>query len=212
MKRNPVDYLVVGFLVGGIAVWLLMFTSVNLNNVGLMQTLGLQYKNIPIKESNTLDAHFIEQMIPHHEDAITMSRLAQTKAKKAEVKKLAEAIIVSQGKEIEQMNTWYKTWFGRALPTDKAVMRQHGMMGESSTMHMGMMGNNTDVTTLETAENFDRAFIEHMIPHHQMAVMMASMLKTGSTRPEMKKLADDIIATQTKEIEEMRKWLNTWEK
>ena len=50
-----------------------------------------------------------------------------------------------------------------------------------------------------------------MIPHHQMAVMMASMLEDGTTRSEMKKLADDIITAQTDEIDQMRGWLKEWE-
>jgi len=45
-----------------------------------------------------------------------------------------------------------------------------------------------------------------MIPHHQMAVVMAKMLEQASTRSEMKKLARDIITAQTKEIEMMNQW------
>lgn len=74
------------------------------------------------------------------------------------------------------------------------------------------MGNETDSARLENADDFDTAFVEDMIPHHQMAVMMASMLKDGSSRPEMRKLADDIIAAQTSEINEMRMWLTKWSK
>lgn len=72
------------------------------------------------------------------------------------------------------------------------------------------MGDNTDITRLETATDFDRAFIEEMIPHHQMAVMMASMLKNGTAREEMGNLADDIIAAQSSEIDQMRAWLRSW--
>ncbi len=107
------------------------------------------------------------------------------------------------------MRNWYKQWFGREIPVGQEVMQQHGMMGISD-MHMGMMGNNSDISRLQTAADFDKAFIEHMIPHHQMAVMMASMLKDGSTRPEMKQLADNIIVVQTNEIDIMRGWYNEW--
>ena len=43
-----------------------------------------------------------------------------------------------------------------------------------------------------------------------MAVMMASMLRNGTDRPEMKQLADSIINTQTNEIDKMREWLMLW--
>jgi uncharacterized protein (DUF305 family) len=41
--------------------------------------------------------------------------------------------------------------------------------------------------------------------------MMATMLKNGTERPELKKLADDIITAQTKEIDQMRQWLKNWQ-
>ncbi|MSR71678.1 MAG: DUF305 domain-containing protein [Candidatus Taylorbacteria bacterium] len=52
--------------------------------------------------------------------------------------------------------------------------------------------------------HIDRHFIEQMIPHHEMAVMMAQMLQGSTDRPEMKQLVDNIITSQTKEIEMMR--------
>src|SRR3990167_5029256 len=197
MKRDPLLYLVIGALIGGVVVWFLANNAVNTNNMGMMQN------------SQTIDAHFIEQMIPHHEDAIVMAELALTKATRPEVKTLAQNIIDSQSKEIEQMKALYKDWYEWDLPTDSEVMEEHGMMGRSG-MHMGMMGDETDIARLENAIDFDRAFVEEMIPHHQMAVMMASMLKNGTNRPEMQKLAGDIITTQTKEINEMRSWYQSW--
>ena len=107
------------------------------------------------------------------------------------------------------MKEWYKEWFGRELPTGSQVMRQHGMMGNSG-MHMGVRGDSTDIARLENSENFDTEFVEQMIPHHQMAVMMASMLKNGTQRIEMKKLADNIITSQSNEIELMQGWLKEW--
>ena len=160
-------------------------------------------------DTNELDAHFIEQMVPHHEDAITMATLAQSKAKRPEVQQLANQIIEAQEKEIGMMKRWYGEWYGTPLPSGYYVMEQHGMMDRGS-MHMGMMGSVTDRTNLEQAEDFDTAFVEEMIPHHQMAVMMASMLKNGTNRPEMRQLADDIIEAQTNEINQMRRWLQNW--
>lgn len=201
--------------IGGIVIGLLVGiffaqNAVNYNRTGMMQMMGMRYNTEGSYSSSNMDAHFIEQMIPHHEDAITMAKLAQTKAKRAEIKTLAQNIIDSQSKEITQMKSWYKDWYGRDLPTGTQVMNQHGMMGNTSGMHMGMMGNDTDLTRLEQSTDFDKAFVEDMIPHHQMAVMMASMLKNGTARPEMKKLADDIITAQTEEINQMREWLKSW--
>jgi uncharacterized protein (DUF305 family) len=43
-----------------------------------------------------------------------------------------------------------------------------------------------------------------------MAVMMAQMLQSGTSRPEMEKLASDIIRTQTAEINQMEQWYQAW--
>lgn len=213
MKDDKLKYGLGGILIGAVLVWLTTMTIVNSNNVGMMGVMG--YKNgnqaSRIQNSNSIDAHFIEQMIPHHEDAITMAKLAQTNAQKPEVKQLADDIISSQGKEIEQMKIWYKDWFGKVVPSNNRVMNQHGMMGANNAMHMGMMGDDSDMTNLEQATDFDKKFVQDMIPHHQMAVMMATMLKNGTQRSEMKGLADNIIATQTKEIDQMRQWLKSWQ-
>lgn len=205
-------YGVVGFVVGVVITLLFAANAITSNNMGMMRMMGMHSTNRNMSSDvNAIDAHFIEQMIPHHEDAITMSKLALTKATKTEVKELAQSIIVSQQKEIDQMRAWYKDWYGKEVPTGDNAMSDHNMRGNSG-MHMGMMGDKTDMERLENAEDFDRAFVEEMIPHHQMAVMMASMLKGGTDKPEMKKLADDIVKAQNQEIDQMRQWLTEWEK
>lgn len=206
MKNEKLMYALGGVIMGGVAVWLIMFSNSNYS----MGMMGSKTSiNQSSQQSDTLDAHFIEQMIPHHEDAITMAKLAQEKASKPEIKQLAEDIITSQGLEINQMRNWYKSWFGKDVPEGSAVMNQHGMNMENG-MHMGMMGNDMDMTRLENAQDFDKAFIEDMIPHHQMAVMMANMLGGGTQRSEMKKLAGEIEDAQTKEINLMREWYTDW--
>ena len=196
MHNTTWQYGLGGLLIGGVLMWL--FTA-NGSNTFMRKSMM----------TTQMDAHFIEQMIPHHEDAITMAKLALTKAKYPEIKQLSESIIDSQSKEIDQMGAWYKEWFGREVPSGIQIMGQHGMMGGMG-IHMGMMGDATDVSRLEQAADFDKVFIEDMIPHHQMAVMMANMLKAGSQRPEMQKLADDIITAQTREINQMRQWYDAW--
>lgn len=147
--------------------------------------------------SNDIDSHFIEQMIPHHEDAIEMSEMALAKAEHDEIKQLAEKIIESQSKEIIDMKGWYKSWYGNEVP-------------ESSIGNMGMMNDVTDLKSLEDAEVFDKEFIEQMIPHHEMAVMMATMLINRTNREEMINLAQDIIKTQNEEINQMNAWYAEW--
>jgi uncharacterized protein (DUF305 family) len=155
------------------------------------------------------DQSFIEMMIPHHQDAVEMAEMALKKAQHPEIKTLAQAIIRDQEREIKEMKTWYQQWFNQPVPalSTQGMMgmgQGHGMMG----MGQGMMA--MDLKTLETATNFDQEFIRQMIPHHQMAVMMASNLKTNTNRPEMDKLMDDIIRSQSAEIKQMKQWYKAW--
>ena len=206
--ENKWLYGIIGLLGGVLIAVLTASNAVNSNNQGMLQMMGIRNQNSRYVAMGDIDRHFIEQMIPHHEDAITMAKLAQTKAKRSEIKQLANNIIDSQGKEIKQMKDWYKNWFGKEVQIGSQVMNQHGMIG--SGMHMGMMGNDTDMARLENAADFDKVFIEEMIPHHQMAVMMANMLLSGTNRAEMKQLAENIITSQTKEINDMRSWYRIW--
>ena len=150
-----------------------------------------------------VDQHFIEQMIPHHEGAIEMSKLALQKSKRPEVLSLAAGIIEAQEKEIVDMRAWYKEWFGTDVPEGGGMM--HGAGG---AMHMqGMEG---DLDALMAAPDFDQEFLSQMIVHHEMAVMMGQMLAQGTERSEMKTLADNILTSQTREIEMMQSWLAGW--
>ncbi len=154
----------------------------------------------------SVDRHFIEQMIPHHEGAIAMATLALTKATRPEVKTLAKAIIEAQNKEIGDMSGWYRDWFKAEVQNGGSSMMGGGMMSGSG-MHMG---GQEDMQALQTASDFDKAFIEAMIPHHQLAIMMAQMLRSGTNRPEMLTLADNIIESQSREIQEMQSWYKAW--
>lgn len=158
--------------------------------------------------ARSIDQHFIEQMIPHHDGAIAMANLALQKAKRPEIKTLAAAIIAAQTAEIQDMNGWYQDWFGTAVPKVSAGMMGGGMMSQGG-MHMG---GQEDMTALQNAPDFDKAFIEEMIPHHQLAIMMANMLASGTNRPEMQQLAKNIISSQAEEIQQMRGWYAQWYK
>jgi uncharacterized protein (DUF305 family) len=156
--------------------------------------------------AGTIDRHFIEQMIPHHAGAIAMAKLALEKAKRPEIKALAQAIISAQESENQDMRSWYKDWFGKDVSKSSAMMG--GMMSQGG-MHMG---SSQDLDELRNAPDFDKEFIEQMIPHHQMAIMMARMLENGTGRPEMQRLARNIIASQSKEIQQMQGWYDSWYK
>ncbi len=193
------------FGVGGVIVGLLlagifgqsMFSGSNVRNSGIMGNNQMM---------SNLDKHFIEQMIPHHDGAVAMAKVALEKSNRSEIKTLASAIIAGQTKEIEDMTGWYNNWFGKDAPRGNIGMMSGGMMSGSG-MHMG---GQEDMTRIENATDFDKAFLEAMIPRHQMALMMVQMLESGTNRPEMIQFAKNINASQSQEIQDMRGWHEAW--
>lgn len=204
MKNQALLYGITGLSVGSLLTLLFVTITVNNNNYGIMQMMGMRQGVGGASLASNIDRHFIEQMIPHHEGAIEMAKLAQMRSKHPEIQTLAIAMIKSQSGEITQMQSWYRNWYGGDVPVDSNI----GMGMGRGMMHGGMMGGQTsDIEALNTTPDFDKAFLEEMIPHHQMAVMMARMLLSGSNRTEMKQLAQDIIDAQNAEIELMRSWI-----
>jgi uncharacterized protein (DUF305 family) len=101
---------------------------------GLVLTNNKQAQSLPASgnsqpaRSVQVDKHFIEMMIPHHQDAIVMADLALSSGRRSEIKELAKSIKQAQTREIQQMRTWYKQWYGTAVPAHS--MTDMGMMGD----------------------------------------------------------------------------------
>ncbi|MCP9846808.1 DUF305 domain-containing protein [Synechococcus sp. Lug-A] len=169
--------------------------------------------------AQSMDQHFIVMMIPHHDGAIAMADLALTRAKRPEIKELARSIKASQTSENAQMRIWYRQWFGQPVPSWNQSTGLGGTGGAGGGMGtapmgggmgMGQMGRGTDLTALSKAPDFDRAFIEQMIPHHQMGVRMATMAQANSQHQELRLLQQAMVKAQSQEIEQMRQWYRSW--
>ena len=151
--------------------------------------------------AETTDGAFLAEMVPHHESAIEMAKVAQKQADHPEIKQLADDIIAAQDSEIEQMNAMHERLF------DQPVSEDHNTLGmDEAMMGMEMMSMNS----LEASKPFDRAFIDEMIPHHQGAILMARMELADGQDPEVMDLAQSIIDAQSSEIERMNEWRMQW--
>ena len=98
-------------------------------------------------------------------------------------------------------------WGGSGMMNNGYGGMMRGYNYDDMTKTMSMM---TQGLSNLTGDQFDAAFLEQMIIHHQGAIAMAQMVKATSKRPELLKLADDIITAQTKEINQMNSWLIDW--
>ncbi|WTB79909.1 DUF305 domain-containing protein [Streptomyces cellulosae] len=153
-------------------------------------------------QHNAADVSFAKGMIPHHRQAVEMADLAPDRARSAEVKKLAAEIEKAQAPEIEKLSGWLTSW-GETVPAEGAM--EHSMHGGGME---GMMSAE-EMTALENAsgEAFDTSFMEMMIKHHEGAVEMAKTEQSDGAHAPARKMAADIIASQSAEIEQMKKLL-----
>jgi uncharacterized protein (DUF305 family) len=156
------------------------------------------------------DLRFIDAMIPHHEGAVVMAQDMAAKSKRPEMKKLAQAILKAQPQEIAQMQQWRKDWYPKAPATP---MAWHSEMKHMMAMEPAQMkAMKMDMDLGKADEGYDLRFVQAMIPHHEAAVTMAQDLAQKTKRPELQKLAKEIIASQQIEIDQMKQWQKAWTK
>ena len=145
---------------------------------------------------NDDDVMFAQMMIPHHQQAVEMSTLAETRAQDPELKHLAAQIKAAQQPEITMMTGWLTAW-GQptSMPTDTPNMG-HGHGGVS-----GMMAPE-EMTQLAAASGiqFDRLYASMMIAHHDGAIQMARDESFKGANPDARALAKAIIKSQTDEV------------
>ncbi len=112
---------------------------------------------------------------------------------------------------LRQMNTDdtnqpTQTMSGMHMMPDGTMMSNMGSSDDMSSMMMDMTARMEG----KTGDELDKVFLEDMIIHHEGAVDMAKELQKGTKRPELQKMAKDIIDVQTKEISMMQQWLTDW--
>lgn len=180
---------------------------------------------------------FLQQMIVHHAMAVEMAKPIAEKAVHDELKVVGQSIITSQSAEIQQMRGWLKDWYGIDAPTpmmdDQATMPgMHEGDGMGSGMHQGEgqgqmpamtpgmtpamepgmsegMGMMQDMARL-SGPRLEAVFMAMMISHHEGAVSMARLASERAVHPELKQLAQQVIADQTREIDQLNQWLMAW--
>ena len=125
-----------------------------------------------------------------------MSKVEIEKGNNAELKAFAQKVIDDQNKEIAFMHQYIsqspKTTSSNSDEFKKAL--NHSMMA--------MMNDSTTVYN-----NIDKDFAAQMIPHHQSAVDMAKAYLSYGQEAGLRKLCQNIINSQTKEINWLKDWL-----
>ncbi|MEO6791178.1 MAG: DUF305 domain-containing protein [Ornithinibacter sp.] len=141
------------------------------------------------------DVQFAQQMIPHHEQAVEMARLAldDRAGASAEVKSLAQQISTAQEPEIATMSGWMSQW---GASTDMGGM-DHGMDGMMSDQQMGDLA-------AATGADFDQQWLTMMIQHHEGAVSMAGTVLGTTNDARVSELARAVVQGQKAELATMQ--------
>jgi uncharacterized protein (DUF305 family) len=158
---------------------------------------GGMTREMVMEDGRYSDKAFIDAMVPHHQAAVEMARVALNNAEHGEIKLLSRNIISSQQAEIKELT---------------AIRKEYGtseMSMEMSAGEMEAMGM-TDPDELVNKDPFDKAFIDAMIPHHESAIEMAQVALEESDNPEIRTLAENIVEAQTREITQMEGWRKQW--
>lgn len=183
--------------------------SMDHGSMGGMNHGGMDHSMMDLGPADAeFDLRFIDSMIPHHEGAVVMAKEVLQKSKRPELKKLAQEVIKAQDKEIKQMKQWRTTWYPQAPSTPLAW---HAQMGHSMAMteeQIKAMRMDMDLGAADS--EFDKRFIDAMIPHHEGAVVMAKDAVLKSKRPEILQLAKNIVTSQEAEISQMQQWRKAW--
>jgi uncharacterized protein (DUF305 family) len=165
------------------------------------------------------DVRFMQGMIAHHAQAITMSALIPARSTRQAMRLMGERITVSQRDEIAAMSEWLRA-HGEAVPdtSDAAAHGGHGghaghampgaAPGADSAAMPGMM-TPAEMAALAAARDvaFERLFLQSMIRHHEGALVMVKQLfaSTGAAQDgTVFRLASDVDADQRAEIARMR--------
>lgn len=192
-----------------VAVELLSFAMLGAGIAASDYAGNLAMSTRTMREDMTFDRRFIDMMVPNHQAAVEMARMAQRRAERPEIRALADEIIRTQSEEIGLMRGYRRAWYGsdKTPPLSEMPMVMEGMQ-MMNDVPMDMQG---DLEVLARSPGpFDRAFIDAMIPHHGSAIEASEHAPNLAVHQETVDLANGIIAAQRKEIGQMRRWRRDW--
>ena len=148
----------------------------------------------PDRKTSLFEIDFMEDMIDHHAMAVQMASLCEQRAVHEQLRSFCTQIREAQSQEIATMQGWLASWYGDAYQPE---MTKSGMKDMER------------LASLSGAE-FEIAFMEMMIRHHEKAIKEATTCLARAYHPELLNLCQNIIDTQTQEIRQMRAWLCEW--
>jgi len=162
------------------------------------------------------DVDFMAGMIPHHAQAVLIAGWAASHGARPDIRVLCERMVIGQRDEIALMRNWLRDR-GETVPDPNATHHRMKVNGVEHDMLMPGMLSPEELAQLDKAagSEWDRLFLTFMIRHHEGAIKMVDDLfaSFGALQDDdVYKLASDMYADQSIEIERMQKMLAGLEK
>ena len=148
------------------------------------------------------EAGFARDMMIHHAQAVQMAEIVRDRTENEAIRALAQQITLSQRAEIGHMQGWLAAWSLQSTSDEPAM----SWMGHPTEGDMPGMATPEELNRLMEAspEEADTLFLLLMIPHHKGAIPMIEAVLDRTDRPEVRRLAEYMAASQRQEIELMR--------
>ena len=153
--------------------------------------------------AGSADVGFLQDMIVHHQQAVSMSFRTAEAATDPVVRSFAKEIISVQGYEIGLMEAWLNGW-GYPREGGPTAMRWAGMAHPK--LAMPGMATEQEIEALDAAngQDVDNRFLSLMTAHHNGGVAMAQSYLDRGDNERIRGLAGRIIKNQRLEISEMQ--------
>lgn len=140
------------------------------------------------RADRTLDLRYLNSMISHHRGAMLLAEQAKTYSNRVEVKELAEKILTNEPGAIDELYTWKKDWYKDTRKVKDPIVANLGAYDDS----------------------FDLRFLNALIAHHEMGLLMTKEIKTKSSRLEVLNNADAVETFLKDTLEVFKNWRKDW--
>ncbi len=154
------------------------------------------------QELNAVDVGFLQDMIDHHDQAVTLGILGNERASDPNVRHFAMEAIVFQRFQIGQMTELLANDGLSRGDSDREAMTWMDMSSTVDTMPGMATDEQVDQLRNADPEEANRLFLELMQAHHKGGVHMAEYELEHGKSPRVKKLAEQMLKQQQAEIVE----------
>jgi uncharacterized protein (DUF305 family) len=131
-----------------------------------------------------LEQTFLGNMISHHAAAVAMAQLELARGTHPQAKTLARQIITDQNSEITEMTTWLQQWYG-LTPQQAQQKAPATVRALTNQRHTGLQSMQSRLAAVPAGPGFDQAFLTAMIPHHEMAILIAGAVPGHATHSQV---------------------------